>query len=178
MSLLKHVQFKIIFNLSFEIIRNSNNIYNHYDFYRLLLKKMDIPVQLYNSISTNFKILFLHFLSYCDKNYKKYNIIHIENQIYYIGKNIDIIKLYEPTEEDINLLYYNKNIPYLETTHKKDVNIGDTIYHDLIKEQQYDTITKLVNNNEFDVNINNYCHLTPLNYVKKDDLRMKKILNL
>lgn len=183
MSLLKYVHYDIVHNSILHIIRNLNNtednIYSHYKMYKKLLHKLDIPEPLYCYVSNNFKILFHRFLNDCYKKYSYFDIIQLHENVYYFGVKISRkeFKLYNPLIEEIELLKINNKIPYVPLSHEKDVNNGDTIFHDLIREKQYNTITELINTNNFDIKIKNYDGKTPCDSIENRDYKMRKIFS-
>jgi hypothetical protein len=171
------------------LVGNDSTVFTQYQLFDKVIDKLEIKT---NSIHNSFKSKFLIVLRNLMSSYDDVKIYR-ENNIYkaiYATDNITI-KNYNSDFPDhhydqadpftINELnsYIIDNDMFQEFTYI-DQSSGNTIYHDIVSNNNYLQIKKLIDTNKFNYNIKNLNDKTPLDYIndqRVSNLMIKTLFN-
>ena len=169
------------------LVGNDSTVFTQYQLFDKVIDKLEIKT---NSIHNSFKSKFLIVLRNLMSSYDDVKIYR-ENNIYkavYATDNITI-KNYSSSAGDrftpdpftINDLnsYIIDNDMFEEFTYI-DQGSGNTIYHDIVSNNNYLQIKKLIDTNKFDYTIKNLNDKTPIDYINDQrvtNLMIKTLFN-
>jgi hypothetical protein len=170
------------------LVGNDGTVFTQYQLFDKVIDKLEIKT---NSIHNSFKSKFLIVLRNLMSSYDDVKIYR-ENNIYkavyttdnatiknYNSDLIDTSFIPDPfTINDLNSFIIDNDM--FEQFTYVDQGSGNTIYHDIVSNNNYLQIKKLIDTNKFDYNIKNLNDKTPLDYIndqRVSNLMIKTLFN-
>jgi hypothetical protein len=168
MSLINNASFDDIYNkIMLILVANESILYNQYKLYSLVVDKFNIDESAF--VPSDFKYKFfiiIRQLMLKDDNIK----VIKENNIYYVIYNAptnikpEIVNYYPKwiDKSQFNNYIINNNIDL----NYQDPESGNTIYHDILSENNCENVKKLLETNNIDYNVTNNYNKTPIECIK------------
>jgi hypothetical protein len=168
MTILDNVTFDDIYNkIMLVLVANEGILYNQYKLYSLILNKFTRNETYF--VPPEFKYKFfvtLRQLMLKDDNIKVFKENNIYQVIYNGSKEVkpEFVN-YSPEwidKSQLNKFIINNNIDL----NYQDPESGNTIYHDILSENNYENVKKLLETNNVNYNIKNNYNKTPIDCIK------------
>ena len=176
MTTLDNVTFEDIFNkIMLVLIANEGVIYNQYKLYSLILDKFTRNESEF--VPPEFKYKFfitLRQLMLKDENIKVTKENNIYQVVYGEPKDIKNDRItfspdwIDPSQLNNFIISNNLDLNY------QDPESGNTIYHDILSENNYENVKKLLETNNIDYNVKNNYNKTPIECI--NDVKIATII--
>lgn len=169
------------------LVGNDSTVFTQYQLFDKIIDKLEIKINcIHNSFKSKFLIVLRNLMSSYDdvKIYRENNIYKAvyttDNAIInsYSGSTDDTFIPDPFTINDLNSFIIDNDM-FEEFTYI-DQSSGNTIYHDIVTNNNYLQIKKLIDTNKFDYTIKNLNDKTPLDYIndqRVSNLMIKTIFN-
>ncbi len=171
------------------LVGNNNTVFTQYQLFDKVIDKLEIKINcIHNSFKSKFLIVLRNLMSSYDdvKIYRENNIykaVYTTDNVNVKNYNSDFQDHHQDqadpfTINDLNS-YIIDNDMFEQFTYI-DQGSGNTIYHDIVSNNNYLQIKKLIDTNKFDYNIKNLNDKTPIDYIndqRVSNLMIKTLFN-